>query len=192
MHSISNPVLDRPSQVYDAIVETIEAELIEANNNHIQVGGYNEWGPSESGEQQILIEFGEVKPGPDQNDGRDAYIHEIIIYSVISKGIGHAQLIACNLAVGIKRMAKSNRWGLSSEVIDEPNDFVSEPSFLIDKDENHHGFEAWEVRFSQVFKYGKSKWPEDSGMIDSPFFLAINPVDEDDESEYESVEFDAE
>lgn len=185
---MSNPVLECPSEVYDAIVATIRAALDAGAGGDTAIGGYEDWGPSESADHQVLIEFGEAKPLAVQNDGRQAMLQEIILYAVISKGHERAALMACNLANGLARLADGNRWSLSHLVIDEPENIVAQPSFLIDKRDGHKGFEAWEVRLFQLIKYGADRWADDPGQTDAVIALAINAADPDDDASYQDIE----
>lgn len=189
---MSSPVLSRPSEVYDAIVATIVSALGDAGlGAEVSVGGYEDWGPNEAGEKQVLIEFSEMRPAGMQNDGRKAQRQQIVLYAVISKGIEDAARQALNLASDLARVADQSRWGLSHYVIDEPENITAQPSFLIERNNDHRGFEAWEVTFSQLLKYGRDQWDEDPGQ-DVPIALAINPVDADDDASYQELERNAE
>ena len=184
MSSTSVVVLDRPSQLYDAIKDTIEQAL---KDSGVVVGGYSDWGPETGTDRQILIEFGPMVEGQQENDGRQAQDFEIVLYSVFSRGQKNASLQAMNLASGLARLVKHQRWGLQ-RLVQDPENIGAEPSFLTASSDASPGFDAWECRFNQRLLLGSDQWPEEESR--SIIAVAINPEDPDDDSEYTDIVID--
>lgn len=177
--------LDRPSQVFDAIVSTLASAIANGNQKNIKICDYEEWGPAQHADRQILIEFGDLESDVGQNDGRHGQWQEIIIYPVISVAVPRAAREANNLASAIARKILGQRWGLPSRLIEAPERITARSAFFV-KQKDVFSYEAWEVRFWQLIKYGDDQWPGDEG--DEPFFaLAINPSNPDDPGEYQDV-----
>jgi hypothetical protein len=182
MHSELTQI-DRPAQYVDALKHTLSVVLDEA----INIGGYESWGAAQAHDYQVLIELGEMQPAPPQNDGRPTQIQQVILYAVVSNGIEQSALIAANLASELMRVAHDQRWGLPYTLVGEPTALEAQPSFMIEKNKAHRGFEAWELQFKQRISYGPSGWP-DEVVNASPVALAINPVDDTNDGEYGDLE----
>lgn len=177
--------LDRPSQVFDAIVNTLTVAIAGGNQKNIKICDYEEWGPAQHADRQILIEFGDLESDVGQNDGRHGQWQEIIIYPLISVAVPRAAREANNLASAIARKILGQRWGLPSRLIEAPERITARSAFFV-KQKDVFSYEAWEVRFWQLIKYGDDQWPGDEG--DEAFFaLAINPSNPDDPEEYQDV-----
>lgn len=180
--------IERPSQVFDAIVGTLRAAIAAGNYSAaIDVADYESWGPHSVADRQLLIEFGEMEPTPGENDGRHGQHQEIVIYVVISTVVPKAAREAANLASALTRKMRFQRWGLLPAVIDKPIGVRASPAFFVRGNEGAKGFEAWEIRFHQLIKYGSDQWPDDEGL-EGAIALAINPVNPDDPGEYKNLE----
>jgi len=175
--------LDRPAQYVGALTETLRAALDDA----IAISGYEIWSAASGSNYQVLIELGEMQPAAMQNDARHGQVQQVVLYAVVSAGIEASALKAANLASELLRLAKDQRWGLSHVLVHEPTNMTAQPSFLIERRNDHAGFEAWEVKFDQHISYGPSGWP-DEVVNASPIALATNPVDDASNDEYRDLE----
>ena len=173
--------IDRPAQYVEALKDTLRASLDDA----ISIGGYESWGAAQAHDYQVLVELGEMQPAPPQNDGRHAQIQHVILYAVVSGGIEQAALIAANLASELMRVACDQRWGLPCPLVGEPTALEAQPSFLIEKNNTHRGFEAWELRFKQRISYGPSGWDDELAL--HGVMLAVNPSDAMKDDAYEAL-----
>ena len=171
-------LLSEPSDLYDAIVETLRAKMIDG----MEFRDYNEF-ESMLCDQMILIDFEQTGPGSRGHDGRYGHEYHITIHAVLSASRPRAALQAMNLSAQIERAVSDSLWGLPSQQIDRPENIRSAPS-MFQKGDN--GFEAWGVSFTQRIYLGPSL------LDDDPLFeaamIAINPTDSNDVSQYSEVD----
>lgn len=178
--------LDRPGELADQIASILRNDLLASGRSDITVEDYEDWGPNLKGDRFILIEFAEMVNGQKQNDGRHPQDQEIVFYVLVSKAQKRAAREVKNIGSALMRKLIDNRWGISSSCIGYPERFSSGPAFFT-KGEKGQEYEAYEVRFWQLIKYGDSQWPE---QIEGPMeiALAINPDNPDDPNEYQPIE----
>jgi len=185
MSSTLKAEIYQPSELYDAIVAYYQAQIAAGDSADVVVTGYQDFVPANAADRQVLVEMGVAEGGEKQNDGRIAQVFECILYAVISKAQPDAALQAMNLASALARHLEYQGFGFSGKAVDEPHKVEMVESFLIGADDQHAGFEAWEVRWRQQLNLGAPQYedePEVTGI-----FLAVNPVNPDDESEYSEV-----
>jgi hypothetical protein len=175
--------VDRPSQVYDAIEVVLTADLLESGRGDIEIKDYEDWGPDHKSDRCILIEFSDIEIAQKQNDGRHSQWQEIVFYVLVSAGQKRASREACNLASALMRKLLDNRWGIDSKCIGAPERFSASPAFFAHGDKGK-SYEAWEVRFWQLIKYGESKWPD---PVVGVIAIAINPKNPDSPDEYQEI-----
>ena len=170
--------LKNPSDLYDAIVETLQTKMIDG----IEFRDYNEFDVMLV-DQMILIEFEQTGAGTRGHDGRYGHEYHITIHAVLSAARTRAALQSMDLSAQIERAVSNNIWGLPSQQIDRPENIRSAPS-MFQKGDN--GFEAWGVSFTQRIYLGPSLLDDDP-LFESAM-IAINPTDSNDESQYSEVD----
>lgn len=177
--------LDLPSQVSDAIVEAIRGDLLASGRADIEVKDYEDWGPADKSDRCILVEFSDIGPLSKSGDGRHPQDQEIVFYVLVSMAQKRAAREAGNIASSLLRKLWDNRWGISHECIGAPSNFSAAPAFFTQADKGK-AYEAWEVRFRQIIKYGDSKWPDpiEGGKV---IALAVNSDNPADPNEYQEV-----
>ncbi len=170
--------LKEPSDLYDAIVETLGAKLIDG----MVFRDYNEFSVMLA-DQMILIEFEQTGPGQRGPDGRYGHEYHITIHAVLSGARRRAALEAVNLAAAVERVTFDCIWGLPSVQCKRPENIRSAPSMFQKGDE---GYEAWGVSFNQRIYLGPSLLDDDP--VFESAMIAINPTDSNDESQYSEVD----
>ena len=173
--------VNQPAELYEAML----VFLVDKLSSSVKITPWETWGPAKAHDYQVLLEFGEMNEGALQNDGRQAQEQEVVLYAVVSKGVEQSALMAMNMASQLARLVVGQRWGLPASAVGEPQRIVAQPSFLIDKGDNHAGFEAWEVRLVQVVKYGAVDLG--AGELFGELAFAVAPQDISDGKEYEVV-----
>lgn len=181
------PEVSKPSEVYEAIVESLSVAL--ANSaTEIAVAGYEDWSAVAAKQLQVLVEFAEADGGEWQQDGRQSQVFEVVLYAVVSKGIPRAASAAMDLASQLLRFVDRKRWGFHGRAVGYPERLKSEVSFLVEKGDGHSGYEAWEVRWRQELKFGKPQLGAGGDAFDPPVAeinFSLDPAAE--EQGFESV-----
>lgn len=185
MPSTMKTEIHQPSELYDAIVTHLQAEISAGDAPDVVVSGYEDWSPAAAADRQILVEMSAAEEADKQADGRHAQQFEIVLYAVISRGCKQSALQAMNLASVLMRVATLQSFGFSGRAVHFPQKMTMEASFLVDKDERHQGFEAWEVRWRQQVNLGLPQFEDDPEL--TGIWLAVNPDDPDDINEYSEV-----
>lgn len=175
----------QPSELHGAIVEYYRAQIAAGDAADVAVTGYQDFVPADAVNRQVLVEVGKGEGGDLLPDGRIAQKFECLLYAVISKAQSDAALQAMNLASALARHLRHNSFGWAARAVESPQAIELAESFLIAAGDQHQGFEAWEVCWSQQLNLGA---PADDDLPVTGIWLAVNPADPDDINEYHRVE----
>ena len=176
MNSNMSSALNKPSEFYDAVVDSLKnrigggAEILNyADFNYQTVKGI-----------QVYVEVDGFGPADTHNDGRHAQQLEIIVHCVVSRSIEKAELQAIDLASAVSRVIKNNCWGLGDKV-EFPERIGAAPSVL---SMGENAYEGWGVSFFQTIYLGDC-------LIFDPavlsVYMAVNSGDESNVGEYERI-----
>lgn len=177
--------IHQPSELYKAIIDDIQAGIAEGDSADVQVNGYWDIAPPQFADRQVLIEIASGGGGALQNDGRIAQSFECKLYAVIISTAEEASLQALNLVSALARRVSDSCWGFNKQAVETPEKIKLQESFLIEGNDDHQGFEAWEVCWHQTLNLGSPQYEEDP--VTTGIWLAVNPVDSSDESEYVDI-----
>ncbi len=170
--------LKQPSDLYDAMLDTLQSTLAEG----VTVADYADLGTVKIVDALVLIEFEQSTPAPLNNDGRFCHQYDITLHAVLGRHRQRPALDALNLAAVLERVVNKNLWNLPSTQIDWPENIRAAPSLF---KPGTDGFESWGVSFSQAIYLGNSLLK--NNPIVTGVWLAINPDNPDDETQYEGV-----
>ncbi len=185
MPSMLKSGINQPGELYDAIVHYYRGQIAVGDSADVVVTGYQDFVPAAAGARQVLVEVGKAKGGARQNDGRIAQLFDCTLYGVISKSSAGAALQAMNLASALACHLPDNSFGWSASAVKSPEDIELAESFLIGASKQHNGFEAWQVSWTQQLNLGAPQYEDDPPV--TGIWLAMNPADSTDESEYSEV-----
>lgn len=166
-------VIEKPSQLFSAIAETLRSAILGLN-----VGSHQDF--DGTGDQPwVLIAIERDAPGNRANDGRIAHVLTMSL-QVVSSSTG---LAACDLASELKNLVTDNRWNLPGDQCDPPMDIDGIPSTFISETRE---YTAWTVSFTQNLYLGPTLLEDPLGI---PKFARTWEVSNiDDPNQYTALE----
>lgn len=170
-------VIDRPSQLFLAIAETLRGAGL-----GLKVGRHQDF---DGGLEQawVLIAIERNAPGIRSQEGRNAHVLSISLQGVAAAGAEYSGFEACDLACVLKNLVTDNRWGLPAGQCDLPMTVDGVPSTVI------HGeqpYAAWTLSFTQALYLGPPLLDDPGGVAKFARTWEVSNIDDPDQ--YQALE----
>jgi hypothetical protein len=163
-------VIEKPSQLFSAIAETLRITIVGLN-----VGSHQDF--DGTGDQPwVLIAIERDAPGNRANDGRIAHVLTISL-QVVLPGTGTG-LAACDLASELKNLVADNRWNLSGDQCDLPMNIDGIPSTFTSETRE---YTAWTVSFTQSLYFGQTLLDDPLGIPKFARTWEVSNIDDPDQ-----------
>jgi hypothetical protein len=161
-------VIEKPSQLFSAIAETLRTTIPGLN-----VGSHQDF--DGTGDQPwVLIAIERDAPGNRANDGRIAHLLTVSLQAVLPS----AGLAACDLASGLKNLVADNRWKLPGEQCDLPMNIDGIPSTFTSETGE---YAAWTVSFTQTLYLGPMLLEDPLGIPKFARTWEVSNIDDPDQ-----------
>ncbi|MGE7959428.1 hypothetical protein ACQKQA_23120 [Pseudomonas sp. NPDC089530] len=170
-------VIDKPSQLFFAIAETLRGAGL-----GLKVGRHQDFdGVLE--QAWVLIALERNAPGIRSPEGRNAHVLTVALQGVAAVGAGHSGFAACDLIGALKGLATDNRWGLPAAQCDLPVNIDGVPSTLVRGEQQ---YAAWTLSFTQTLYLGPPLLDDPIGI--PKFARAWEVTNIDDPDQYQALE----
>ncbi|HJR29344.1 MAG TPA: hypothetical protein VJ889_11560 [Pseudomonas sp.] len=161
-------VIEKPSQLFSAIAETLRTAI-----PGLKVGSHQDFDGTVD-LPWVLIAIERDAPGVRANDGRIAYVLTVSL-QVVLPGAG---LAACDLASELKSLVVDNRWKLPGEQCDLPMNIDGIPSTFTG---DARVYTAWTVSFTQTLYLGPMLLDDPLGIPKFARTWEVSNIDDPDQ-----------
>lgn len=172
-----SPVIEKPSQLFAAIVAALRNSSLSIN-----VGSREDF--IDAGDQPWVLVAIERDAADDRaSDGRIAHVLTISLLALMPPTSAYPSLAACDLTSALKDLVADNRWGLAGDQCGLPASLDAVPSSLI---RGTQEFPGWTLSFTQTLYFGPPLLDDPLG---TPKFARTWEVsDIDDPDQYTELE----
>ncbi|SFP56979.1 hypothetical protein SAMN03159489_01281 [Pseudomonas sp. NFPP07] len=170
-------VIDKPSQLFFAIAETLRGAGL-----GLKVGSHQDF-DGLLDQAWVLMAIERDAPGMRSQEGRIAHVLTISLQAVAAVGVERSGFEACDLASVLKDLATDNRWGLPAAQCDLPMNLEGLTSTLIRGEQQHA---AWTLSFTQTLYLGQPLLDDPTGIPKFARTWEVSNIDDPDQ--YQALE----
>jgi hypothetical protein len=170
-------VIDKPSQLFFAIAETLRGAGL-----GLKVGSHQDF-DGLLDQPWVLIAIERDAPGMRSQEGRVAHVLTVSLQAVAAVGGERSGFEACDLACALKDLATDNRWGLPAAQCDLPMNLEGLPSTLIRGEQQHA---VWTLSFTQTLYLGQPLLDDPTGIPKFARTWEVSNIDDPDQ--YQALE----
>lgn len=161
-------IIEKPSQLFSAIVETLRATY-----PTLKIGSPQDFDGTDD-QPWVLIAIERDASGNRANDGRIAHILTVSLQVVMAV----PGWDACDLAGELKHLVADNRWNLPGDQCDLPVDMEGVPSTFAYET---RAYSAWTLSFSQTLYLGPTLLEDPLGIPKFARTWEVSNIDDPDQ-----------
>lgn len=178
--------IQQPSEFVTAILTHLATQLTLPEGTELLLDKYSNFAPAAGRERNLLLEVTAAEAGDRQNDGRIAQLYHCTLHVAIRDDQPDATDIALDMASETAQQLLDNCWGWTQRAVECPLDIRLAEAFPLGGGEQQPSYHTWTIDWQQQLNLGSPQYEEDH-MVDA-IWLAVNPQNSEDISEYREVE----